>query len=220
MTTARSWPTVFVPPVRNQGVAMAISTTAFGVYFYLMSKIHNPTSLSDLALDVQSKAGEEPHAELAWLALASMAVFITGEKHRDVTSLTQLLKRNLDPIFRMKRAVLYCTWINVLTLHHWWFSSTYGLVYYCFNNCCCVQVLLSAGVRPRGWSCRRFSPPKWGGSPAPSASSPTGAWRSSSPKPSKTWWWVLNGIPSGDIWFVFYGRPDSTWVKIDGFIVI
>ncbi|XP_037633823.1 solute carrier family 2, facilitated glucose transporter member 8 [Sebastes umbrosus] len=60
------------------GVAMAISTTAFGVYFYLMSKIHNPTSLSDLALDVQSKAGEEPHAELAWLALASMAVFITG----------------------------------------------------------------------------------------------------------------------------------------------
>ncbi|XP_078107628.1 solute carrier family 2, facilitated glucose transporter member 8 [Sander vitreus] len=46
------------------GVAMAISTTAFGVYFYLM--------------DIQSKAGEEPHADLAWLALASMAVFITG----------------------------------------------------------------------------------------------------------------------------------------------
>ncbi|XP_040050597.1 solute carrier family 2, facilitated glucose transporter member 8 [Gasterosteus aculeatus] len=47
------------------GVAMAISTTAFGVYFYLMSGL-------------PSRAGEEPHADLAWLALASMAVFITG----------------------------------------------------------------------------------------------------------------------------------------------
>ncbi|XP_034727086.1 solute carrier family 2, facilitated glucose transporter member 8 isoform X1 [Etheostoma cragini] len=60
------------------GVAMAISTTAFGVYFYLMSKLHSTTSLSLLALDIQSKAGEEPHGDLAWLALASMAVFITG----------------------------------------------------------------------------------------------------------------------------------------------
>lgn len=67
-------------PINNQGVAMAISTTAFGVYFYLMSKLHTPTvSLSILMLDIQSKAGEEPHANLAWLALASMAVFITGE---------------------------------------------------------------------------------------------------------------------------------------------
>ncbi|XP_028269834.1 solute carrier family 2, facilitated glucose transporter member 8 [Parambassis ranga] len=47
------------------GVAMAISTTAFGVYFYLMSKFH-------------SAGGEEPHADLSGLALASMAVFITG----------------------------------------------------------------------------------------------------------------------------------------------
>ncbi|XP_031161163.1 solute carrier family 2, facilitated glucose transporter member 8 isoform X1 [Sander lucioperca] len=60
------------------GIAMAISTTAFGVYFYLMSKLHSTTSLTLLALDIQSKAGEEPHADLAWLALASMAVFITG----------------------------------------------------------------------------------------------------------------------------------------------
>ncbi|XP_029296364.1 solute carrier family 2, facilitated glucose transporter member 8 [Cottoperca gobio] len=57
------------------GVAMAISTTAFGVYFYLMSKFPPPSSLSLLVLD---KAAEEPHADLAWLALASMAVFITG----------------------------------------------------------------------------------------------------------------------------------------------
>lgn len=58
---------------------MAISTTAFGVYFYLISKMHSTTSLSLLMLDVQSKASEEPHTDLAWLALASMAVFITGE---------------------------------------------------------------------------------------------------------------------------------------------
>lgn len=60
------------------GVAMAISTTAFGVYFYLMSKHPSSSSLSVLMLDVQSKAGEEAHSDLAWLALASMAVFITG----------------------------------------------------------------------------------------------------------------------------------------------
>ncbi len=52
-------------PINNQGVAMAISTAAFGVYFYLMSKLNSSTT-------------EEPHTDLAWLALASMAVFITG----------------------------------------------------------------------------------------------------------------------------------------------
>lgn len=54
---------------------MAISTTAFGVYFYLMSKLHSNLTLSATMLE---KAGDEPHADLAWLALASMAVFITG----------------------------------------------------------------------------------------------------------------------------------------------
>ncbi|XP_054629529.1 solute carrier family 2, facilitated glucose transporter member 8 [Dunckerocampus dactyliophorus] len=39
------------------GVAMAISTAAFGVYFYLMYRLH---------------------ADLSWLALASISVFITG----------------------------------------------------------------------------------------------------------------------------------------------
>ncbi len=53
-------------PINNQGVAMAISTAAFGVYFYLMSKLNSSTT-------------EEPHTDLAWLALASMAVFITGK---------------------------------------------------------------------------------------------------------------------------------------------
>ncbi|XP_047448643.1 solute carrier family 2, facilitated glucose transporter member 8 [Mugil cephalus] len=61
------------------GVAMAISTIAFGVYFYLMSKVHHTTSLSVLMLDIQTKATEEPPSNpLSWLALASMAVFISG----------------------------------------------------------------------------------------------------------------------------------------------
>lgn len=58
--------TSFSPSLHYQGVAMAISTTAFGVYFSLMSEIHDPTA-------------EEPQNNLAWLALASIAVFITGE---------------------------------------------------------------------------------------------------------------------------------------------
>lgn len=43
---------------------MATSTTAFGVYFYLISS---------------GAAGGGAPADLAWLALASMAVFIAGE---------------------------------------------------------------------------------------------------------------------------------------------
>ena len=54
---------------------MAISTTAFGIYFYLISGQHIPTSLSHTMLE----ASEAAHTDLAWLALASMAVFITGE---------------------------------------------------------------------------------------------------------------------------------------------
>ncbi|XP_068167520.1 solute carrier family 2, facilitated glucose transporter member 8 isoform X2 [Antennarius striatus] len=56
------------------GVAMAISTSTFGVYFYLMSKPQNSTVL----LDIQNTVGEGPHPGLSWLALASMVVFITG----------------------------------------------------------------------------------------------------------------------------------------------
>ncbi|XP_060895024.1 solute carrier family 2, facilitated glucose transporter member 8 [Labrus mixtus] len=60
------------------GVAMAISTTAFGVYFYLTPPKPSMTLQSGLLLDVQTTAGPEPHLDLAWLALVSMAVFITG----------------------------------------------------------------------------------------------------------------------------------------------
>lgn len=46
------------------GVAMALSTTAFGAYFYLVN--------------MQKQSGEQPHTDLSWLALLSMVVFITG----------------------------------------------------------------------------------------------------------------------------------------------
>ncbi|XP_041642448.1 solute carrier family 2, facilitated glucose transporter member 8 [Cheilinus undulatus] len=55
------------------GVAMTISTTAFGVYFYLVSQ--KPTITVPT---IWLMAGSEPHVDLAWLALVSMAVFITG----------------------------------------------------------------------------------------------------------------------------------------------
>lgn len=55
---------------------MAISTTAFGVYFYLMARLHPGKSLGLLILE---STGEEADANLAWLALASMAIFIAGE---------------------------------------------------------------------------------------------------------------------------------------------
>ncbi|XP_029916686.1 solute carrier family 2, facilitated glucose transporter member 8 [Myripristis murdjan] len=57
------------------GIAMAASTTAFGVYFHLMDQAHSNASLSLLASEPQ---GPDVHADLTWLALASMGVFITG----------------------------------------------------------------------------------------------------------------------------------------------
>lgn len=52
---------------------MAISTTSFGVYFYLMSQQHQPPTV---ALGVMATAA--PALDLRWLALSSLAVFITG----------------------------------------------------------------------------------------------------------------------------------------------
>uniref|UniRef100_H2MRD4 Solute carrier family 2, facilitated glucose transporter member 8 n=1 Tax=Oryzias latipes TaxID=8090 RepID=H2MRD4_ORYLA len=52
------------------GVAMTISTVALGVYFHLMSK------LGSAVTDSTSVTAEQP--DLSWLALASMAVFISG----------------------------------------------------------------------------------------------------------------------------------------------
>nr|XP_020450679.1 solute carrier family 2, facilitated glucose transporter member 8 isoform X1 [Monopterus albus] len=60
------------------GAAMAMSATAFGVYFHLTPKPPSTTSLSLLMQNVQSQAGEGASADLAWLALTSMAIFISG----------------------------------------------------------------------------------------------------------------------------------------------
>ncbi|KAM3868013.1 solute carrier family 2, facilitated glucose transporter member 8 [Diretmus argenteus] len=58
------------------GVAMAISTAVFGVYFHLTTKHHGNASVSFLASDPEWS--QEVHVDLAWLAVASMGVFITG----------------------------------------------------------------------------------------------------------------------------------------------
>lgn len=63
-----------------------------------------------------------------------------------------------------------------------------------------MQVSLWVGVRSHGWSCLRSSLSKWGDSPALCVSSPTGAWLSSSPRPSRTWWWVIARIPKVQIY--------------------
>ncbi|KAM4745140.1 solute carrier family 2, facilitated glucose transporter member 8 [Anableps anableps] len=52
------------------GVVTMSSTTAFGVYFYLVSKIPSAASVG--------AAAAEPHPDLTWLALASMTIFIAG----------------------------------------------------------------------------------------------------------------------------------------------
>ncbi|XP_077570842.1 solute carrier family 2, facilitated glucose transporter member 8 isoform X3 [Stigmatopora nigra] len=49
------------------GLVMVISTAAFGLYFHLMSRSASP---------------EEHHANMAWLALLSMVVFISDSPHQ------------------------------------------------------------------------------------------------------------------------------------------
>ncbi|KAM4617108.1 solute carrier family 2, facilitated glucose transporter member 8 [Polymixia lowei] len=58
------------------GVAMAISTAVFGVYFQLSAQHHSNASVSSQALALQTT--QVPHTDLAWLALASMGLFISG----------------------------------------------------------------------------------------------------------------------------------------------
>ncbi|XP_048834954.1 solute carrier family 2, facilitated glucose transporter member 8 [Brienomyrus brachyistius] len=55
------------------GVAMAISTAVFGVYFRLSGP--NPSNSSDFNPPLVS---DGPQTDLSWLALTSMGVFITG----------------------------------------------------------------------------------------------------------------------------------------------
>ena len=54
---------------------MTISTAVFGVYFHLTSGQTNNASVPALV-----PADLPAHVDFAWLALASMGVFITGEQ--------------------------------------------------------------------------------------------------------------------------------------------
>ncbi|XP_046871955.1 solute carrier family 2, facilitated glucose transporter member 8 [Hypomesus transpacificus] len=62
------------------GVAMSISTAVFGVYFKLSSQQHSNSSAPELSLLLtgQGQLCQDPQADLAWLALTSMGLFITG----------------------------------------------------------------------------------------------------------------------------------------------
>lgn len=73
-------------PFHRQGAAMTLSTTAFGIYFYLMTHIYNPTS-------------GEPPTNLAWLALASTGVFITGCNSKFFGSYKMILNWDLVSYF-------------------------------------------------------------------------------------------------------------------------
>lgn len=64
---------------------MVFSATAFGVFFYLTTAPSNTTA-SALVSELQGSVGVEGvlgvhPQDLAWLALASMGVFIAGETH-------------------------------------------------------------------------------------------------------------------------------------------
>ncbi|CAL8344399.1 unnamed protein product [Lota lota] len=60
------------------GVAMAISAAVFGVFFHLTTGQHNNTSVRVMVSEVEGSLGAGPEVDLAWLALASMGIFIAG----------------------------------------------------------------------------------------------------------------------------------------------
>lgn len=66
---------------------MTLSTTAFGIYFYMMA--------------LQNPASGEPQPNLAWLALASTGVFITGEISHFHEKSFAFRSRQLEESFKM-----------------------------------------------------------------------------------------------------------------------
>uniref|UniRef100_A0A3P8YHA0 Solute carrier family 2, facilitated glucose transporter member 8 n=1 Tax=Esox lucius TaxID=8010 RepID=A0A3P8YHA0_ESOLU len=56
------------------GISMCLSTAAFGVYFKLSTETHGNSS----GLGIEEYFAHDPAADLSWLALASMGIFITG----------------------------------------------------------------------------------------------------------------------------------------------
>ncbi|KAI4876571.1 hypothetical protein NFI96_016601 [Prochilodus magdalenae] len=60
------------------GVAMCLSEVVFGVYFKLSAVKQGNSSLVSTFMGAQDTISEAPQVDLAWLALASMGIFIAG----------------------------------------------------------------------------------------------------------------------------------------------
>ncbi|XP_066511234.1 solute carrier family 2, facilitated glucose transporter member 8-like [Hoplias malabaricus] len=60
------------------GAAMCLSEALFGVYFKLSVMKQTNSSQVSALMGAQGTVGEEAHPDLAWLALASMGIFIAG----------------------------------------------------------------------------------------------------------------------------------------------
>lgn len=57
---------------------MTISTAVFGVYFWLSSPKHSSASVPGVAMETPGPVSLASQPDLAWLALVSMGLFITG----------------------------------------------------------------------------------------------------------------------------------------------
>lgn len=53
---------------------MCVSEAAFGIYFKLSATKHANSTLLSTVMEAQ----DATHTDLSWLALTSMAIFITG----------------------------------------------------------------------------------------------------------------------------------------------
>ncbi|KAL6465473.1 hypothetical protein MHYP_G00256060 [Metynnis hypsauchen] len=60
------------------GVAMCVSEAALGIYFKLSTMKQGNSSLVSTFMGAEGTVSEAPHPDLAWLALASMGIFIAG----------------------------------------------------------------------------------------------------------------------------------------------
>lgn len=60
---------------------MCVSEAAFGIYFKLSTTKHGNSTLFSTIMEAQDAVSDATHADLSWLALASMGIFITGNTH-------------------------------------------------------------------------------------------------------------------------------------------
>ncbi|XP_028852267.1 solute carrier family 2, facilitated glucose transporter member 8 [Denticeps clupeoides] len=60
------------------GIIMCVSTTVFGVYFKLVSERHSNSSVVGVPTQTQDLVLAQSPADLTWLALSSMGLFIAG----------------------------------------------------------------------------------------------------------------------------------------------